>query len=154
MFTFFAILEDVMAALNSPYQKVAFTIDEDTTRTGQFLFKKPPDRLKRRECILKGIGMRKHNHAFWLIEDTMRILIPAGIPQWTRKFIYEVLFRELKEEEDEPKVFSVEDFQFGFVIWGIACGISFVAFLMEIFYFHVIKLIVHFVVVKNLEFIK
>lgn len=83
--------------------------------------------------------MDKHNHAFWLIEDIMQILIPAGIPQWTRKFIYDVLFREFMANEDEPKVFSVEDLKFGFVIWGAACVISLAAFVGEILYFYLIS---------------
>jgi hypothetical protein len=143
-----------MSSLNNQHRKAAFTLDEDSMKIGQFLFNKIPDRLERKLCLLKGIGLNKHNHAFWLIEDTMRILIPAGIPQWTRKFIYEMLFQKFKEEEDKPKVFTVEDFQFGFVIWSVACGISLVAFLMEIFYFYGRSFLGIFAIVKTLKIIE
>jgi hypothetical protein len=148
----------ILNALNSRDQKMAITVDEDTMRTLKFLFKKPPDKIDHKVCFLKGIGMKKNNYAFYLVEDTMQLLIPSGIPQWTRKFMYDVLFREYMKDEDEPKVFSLNDFQFGFVIWSVACGISFIGFLMEIFYFYARKLIlkcfVRYLIGKGLRAVK
>lgn len=135
---------ELVFEINSQYSKVALLGDEDTITAARSYLKIKPNLFDHKESLLKGIGTKKHNHAFWLIEDTMKMLIQAGIPQWYRKFIYEVLFRDFPSEEIIPKVFSIHDLEFGFVIWAVACGISFVCFFMECIYFYVRKTIEEF----------
>jgi hypothetical protein len=75
------------------------------------------------------------NHfLFHAINEVMDRIIPAGIPQhyynfqmWDR-YIRNVHVRSLEELQS----LTLDDWGFGFVLWLVACGISTVAFLIEI----------------------
>jgi hypothetical protein len=145
--------------IQNPKSKIATFIDVDSfTAAAPFLKGKIPLKLADRKSLLKGIMMFKYSPMYWVVEDTMKLLIPSGIPQWMKKFINEVVIKGVSEEQKEPKVFTVEDLEFGFVIWGVACGICLVAFVAEILYFYLIKMFESvfgvFAVVKNLKFVK
>lgn len=143
--------------LDDPKSKIAVTIDEDSFTAFKHNLVNLPKFLTEKLTFLKGIGTNHNNHAFWLIEDTMQILISAGIPQWYRKFIFEVLFWDVRHEEKEPKKFGFDDLAFGFVIWGVACLVTIVVFMMELIWFYLRKLILNlagiFVLMKGLKFI-
>ena len=133
----FQIAEDTM----DPSKKVAVTFDEETYQIGISFFKKHPRKLKQySEKILKGVATYRNNHAYWLIEDTMRILIQAGIPQYVKNYIFEVYFREIQESKEKiPKVFGIDDLDYGFIVWLIACSIAVAGFVVELLWFYLRK---------------
>jgi hypothetical protein len=73
---------------------------------------------------------------FWFVENTMRRLIPAGIPQYSRKIIYDSFSKGKGDESGGAQVFSFGDLKFGFIIWAGACLIALVAFVAELIYFY------------------
>lgn len=86
--------------------------------------------------LVKGIGVYQNNHAYWLMEYTMRRLIPAGIPQHNRKSIFDVKYSYGSDSTDDTQtaVFSLNDLHFCFVVWLVSILITVVTFLLEIIY--------------------
>lgn len=94
--------------------------------------------------ILKGIGVYHNNHAYWKLEKVMRNLIPSGIPQHIRKSIFDVRFKysvdpvkipsKLLNLVTSPKVFSLEDLSFEFVIWLVSISVAVAVFMIEVAY--------------------
>lgn len=62
----------------------------------------------------------------------MSKLVQSGIPKNFEKQIYENVFKPRLGEEEEKKVFSIEDLKFGFVIYLVACVGAILAFIGEI----------------------
>lgn len=81
-----------------------------------------------------GIRVYKSNFIYHHIEDNMGWLIQGGFPQRHFNFIKETVLWFPKDYGKDPQVFSIEDLQFGFIIWGISCGISAFAFLSEVLF--------------------
>lgn len=81
-----------------------------------------------------GIRTYKNNFIYHHIEDNMKLLIQAGFPQYHQTFVKETILWFSKDHGKNPKVFSIEDLQFGFIIWSISCGISLSVFMIEVFY--------------------
>jgi hypothetical protein len=76
-----------------------------------------------KECIL-----------YELLNDVMRQAIAAGIPQHFWKNEQEVMFNvrpKLRITEDNRRILSLYDLEYGFVVWLIACGISTAVFVVE-----------------------
>ncbi|KAG5672234.1 hypothetical protein PVAND_002376 [Polypedilum vanderplanki] len=68
------------------------------------------------------------------INDLIRHLIPAGIPQ--HSFAYQrflIVDRNVMKFEKKPQVFDIKSLSFGFIIWLIVLSSSFLVFLGEIF---------------------
>lgn len=60
-------------------------------------------------------------------------LIPAGIPQHLYNYHESMMFKPYEPDNSKkPKVLSIDDLFFGFILWICACGISSFAFFMEI----------------------
>ena len=92
--------------------------------------------------MAKGVGVAQHSHAYWMMEYTMRNLIPAGIPQYFGRYIYEENFKQAQESKVKvPKVFSFDDLEFQFIIWLITCAVAFSVFVLELLWFHLSKMI-------------
>ena len=127
--------------LYEPAAKVAVTIDEESYRILKNYYRDVPRKLNMDLAILvKGIGVWRNNHAYWLMEDTMRQLIPAGIPQFVRNRVLEFIFKETREVTTKiPQVLTVNDLKFGFVTWLITCLIAVSAFVIELIWFYGIK---------------
>ena len=120
--------------------KVSMTIDVESYRITRSLITAVPPIMDYKMCALvKGMGVWRNNHAYWLMEDTMRQLIPAGIPQFLRKFVHELFIKPYKPDVKTPKVFSLEDLKFGFVTWLIACSVAFSVFVIELTWFYGVK---------------
>lgn len=72
----------------------------------------------------------------------MKKLIPSGIPQYLPDFHAFLLYGIYENvKQTMPKVLTLEDLSFGFVLWLIACGISVVGFLAEIMFAFVTKFV-------------
>lgn len=102
--------------IQDPKAKIGFSMDFDSFLTFKHNLKQEPKLLEQKLNLLKGIGTWKNNHAFWLIEETMQLLIQSGIPQWHRKFIFEVLVHDVRDKESGPKQFKFEGLSFNFII--------------------------------------
>jgi hypothetical protein len=82
------------------------------------------------------------NHfMFHVIDEVVTQIIPFGIPlhsyhfhTWN-KFIKKTNARILEELES----FKLSDWSFGFIIWGIACGISTAVFVIEMIMWSKVK---------------
>jgi hypothetical protein len=61
----------------------------------------------------------------------MKRIVPAGIPQHFWKQEQEMKHKIKFENEDNKKVLSLEDLEYGFVMWIVACAISTAVFLDE-----------------------
>jgi hypothetical protein len=75
------------------------------------------------------------NHfLFHAINEVMDRIIPAGIPQhWHNFQIWDRYIRNVHMRSlDELQSLTLDDWGFGFVLWLVACGISTIAFLIEI----------------------
>jgi hypothetical protein len=82
----------------------------------------------------------------------MQRLIPMGIAQYMLEFHTWMHFRtDINKPSNEPNVLTIDDLDFGFQIWLGTCGISVIAFIVEIFIFGVKKIIekfIEFIVIK------
>ncbi|KAL7024281.1 hypothetical protein ACKWTF_012972 [Chironomus riparius] len=69
-----------------------------------------------------------------LIEDTLQLMIPAGIPQYLYEYHRWLKFGRVHvDRKVGPKVLSIDDLSFGFVLWAVACGLSAIVFCVELF---------------------
>lgn len=129
---------NIETEIYEPAAKVAVTIDEDSYRILLNYYGNMPRKFDVDFSILvKGIGVWRNNHAYWLMEETMRKIIPAGIPQYVRNNVLGCLFKETRQQKAKiPQVLTVNDLKFGFVTWLITCSIAVGAFLVELIWFY------------------
>ena len=91
-------------------------------------------------AISGGLGMVKNSILYPIFDDVMRNLIPSGIPQYLPIYHSKLLFGGYEESDEKlPKVLSLDDLAFGFILWLIACGISITAFTVELMIHGVIR---------------
>ena len=136
-FTPFSLIP-VSTAFDIPGSKIGLTADVETWQLSKIVLKRQVRKLSKNfSANVKGVVTFKNAHSFWLIEDTMRLLIQGGIPQYIKRFIILFCFKESRQIEiSEPKVFSVDDLAFGFVVWLVACSIAIAGFLCELMWFY------------------
>jgi hypothetical protein len=80
-----------------------------------------------------GLGTFKNHFMFPLMEDTMQLTIPAGIPQYLFEHHRWLKFGRIHVNRKlGPNVLSIDDLSFGFVLWAVACGLSAVVFCVEV----------------------
>lgn len=80
-----------------------------------------------------GLATSNNHFIFHLADDVMQNLISAGIAQYLEKFYTDLDYPRYQEENGkEPVVLSIDDLNFGFVIWLVASGVSVMAFICEI----------------------
>jgi hypothetical protein len=88
-----------------------------------------------------GLVMRRNQFLYWLTEETLRDLITGGIPQQLVKFYEDINYPLKKEDPADPKVLSIDDLHYGFVIWIVASYITLIAFIAEfLMNFFIVKL--------------
>ena len=128
----------VLAEIYDPSANIAIAIDLDSYRLLKSIFGNIPRKVSSDLFnIVKSFGVNMNNHAYWLLEKTMRKLVPAGIPQYIRKTVYDFLSKFAQSPTAKgPKVFSFKDLKFGFVIWLIAISIALAVFIIEIVLFY------------------
>jgi len=77
-----------------------------------------------------------------VLDDVLDKTIPAGIPQYLLKYHFDIVFKEFDPGADnEPKVLTLDDLSFGFVLWGFACGIATVSFFFELLKLSIRKIV-------------
>jgi hypothetical protein len=76
-----------------------------------------------------GVSLSRNNFLLSLTAEVTRKLNSFGI----NKFLWIEIFKEIPQLKF-PEVLSVDDLSFGFIIWWISCGISFIVYLCELFY--------------------
>lgn len=79
-----------------------------------------------------SIAMRRNQFLFWLTEETLQSIIPAGIPQHLIKFYYDINFPIKEVQKSGPKVLKIDDLKYGFVIWIIASLTTLFVFISEL----------------------
>lgn len=86
--------------------------------------------------------MDEHHYLSHVIDRAIKRMAPFGIIQHSIEYYKWLLLDRWDKALDEgPKVFTMEKLEFGFVMWLISCGISFMGFLSELLH---IKLRRHF----------
>jgi hypothetical protein len=104
-----------------------------------------------------SISTIRNHFLFDLVEKTLQNLLSSGIYQQNYNYAIWDRFRQVKEVEDsEPKVLSVEDLKFGFVVWICTCGVSILVFVLELIMKKFVRILIDFLAlnyfVKNLRF--
>ena len=80
-----------------------------------------------------GLGTFPNHFMSALMEDTMQLIIPTGIPQYLYEYHRWLQFLKFYADiKTGPNVLSIDDLSFGFVLWAIACGISAIVFCGEL----------------------
>lgn len=117
--------------------KIGIILTEKDHQTLRFAYKNVPQLLKQqyRELMI-GFGVFKNNFIYNLFEKTMIPLVESGIPQHFLNRIMKFHLKPPDEEPETPKVFTLNDLQFGFIIWIITCLIAISAFFLEILWFY------------------
>ena len=81
-----------------------------------------------------GFGAFKNHFMNELIEDTLQLMIPAGIPQYLFEHHKWLKFGRVHvNKKGGPNVLSIDDLSFGFVLWAVACGLAVIVFCAELF---------------------
>lgn len=78
---------------------------------------------------------------FQHLNKLLERILPAGIPKYLLDYHMWMLFKKYEGFIDNsPKVLTINDLCFGFVLWLGACGLSIVAFMLEIVRFKLRKI--------------
>lgn len=129
-----------------PQVKAAIPLSYADLKLLKMSFRKVPRILK--EHLIappEGICVYRNNFASHLNTKVMNALITAGIPQYWYKFVVEFELRSPPEPPRMPKVFSIDDLKYGFIIWLVAISVSVAAFLLEFSTFYAAKLFIYMV---------
>jgi hypothetical protein len=82
-----------------------------------------------------SISFYKNSIMHDLLHDVLEKTIPAGIPQYFYKYEQEDRYRISGHKNEEilesRRILSLNDLEYGFVLWAIACGISTTVFIIE-----------------------
>lgn len=110
-------------------------IDDDSAKFAFFTDESPKLRgIQLKETLLSdrdGIRMGRNHALFWLSEDLLQFLTAGGIPQRIYNFYNEIFYPPKEKEILEPKVMTIDDLSYGFVIWIIASGFTVFIFVFE-----------------------
>ena len=93
----------------------------------------------------KGVGFssfltKRNSFIHEILNEVLEKTIPAGIPQYLLDYHLSLIFKEYEPVIDnEPKVLTVDDLTFGFVLWAVACGFAVVGFIFELLKFSICK---------------
>jgi hypothetical protein len=125
---------------DNPIQIFMFENNISVPRLDQTFFRSPA-----------GVGLSKNNFLFFLCDKIVQDLTSTGIMQIIWKDIY--VAEKLKVEEKEPQVLSVQDLEFGFVLWLITLSAPTCVFALELLTFYVIRKIKNYLVRETRSFI-
>jgi hypothetical protein len=99
--------------------------------------------------FFKGIGLssfltERNSFVHEMLNEFLDATIPAGIPQYLLDYHMNLLYKKYEPNVDnEPKILTVDDLAFGFVLWAAACGCAFLSFCFELLKFCIGKTIAH-----------
>lgn len=75
-----------------------------------------------------------------VLNEVLEKTIPAGIPQHLIEYHTWLMYKKYEPNEDsEPRVLTVDDLTFGFVLWMGSCGIAILGIAFEILKFNLNK---------------
>lgn len=117
----------------NPSEKSAFFADESNLIVLNELCQ--CENLKFHEVLFRyPMGMEVHcaDNIFDLIEETLLLITPFGIPQHSLEIHKWKWQGKFDPEQKEPEIFSLDSLSFGFFIWLGACGLSCLWFLIEL----------------------
>lgn len=130
-------MAQISARLGTVGERMAYMDNDRDYQVIKSLFKNSPRKMKSKLRNDKfGIATMTNNFIYGVTEDVMSALVVGGIPQYFLKYIEKNVLREMPVDPPEPKDFSIEDLEFGFMIFLICCGISIAIFLIEILMFY------------------
>lgn len=86
-----------------------------------------------------GLELRDGAYIFEIVEETLQLIIPFGIPQHSVELHKWKWHRKFDAEPKRPQVFTLDSLLFGFVLWLIACEISILWFLIELIKMETLK---------------
>lgn len=129
---FFEMFDAYQSKIENSSAKMAFFVPEEFLN--QIESKKSTSGI-RLKTILRfhpsSMVSTRNSLTFPIEHEMNEKLSSAGIIQY--EFVgYRKRYKFIPDAKS-PKVLSIADLDFGFVVWLIACGISFFAFLSEIF---------------------
>lgn len=128
------IIEMYIKSIKDDRRRLAFFMPDIIQRQLYDVFKIRGIILKQRFFVTNvGLSLTSNHFMYPLANDVMRNLISGGIAQYLEKYHTDLVYPYYYEEEaKEPIVLNIEDLSFGFVIWLVTSGISFVIFIYEI----------------------
>lgn len=143
----------VWPRLAIPSERIAFFNTYKSYLVNRKQFKFAPRKMNLvYYSYLLGISFLNNNFMFELTEDVMSKLVAGGIPQYFAKFIETFILRPQNiVEEVEIIKCTLEDLEFNFVIYLIACGISSFVFLLEILFYRLKNLFIAYGLIKRVN---
>lgn len=89
-----------------------------------------------------GISMLQNHFLFAATEEVVQRLIPMGIIQHSYEFHNWICLRPIVEpDENDPIVLTMDELEFGFIMWLAVCGLAVVGFIVEIIAFRLQNLV-------------
>lgn len=125
-----------------PVSKTAIPLSYVDIKLAKLAYQDIPRVIKERLISPpEGICVNRNNFAAALNQKVMNRLITGGVPQFLYKFTVEFELRSVPDPPRGPKVFTVEDLKFGFMIWLATISVSVAAFFLELIYYYLVKII-------------
>jgi hypothetical protein len=107
--------------------------------------KRFPKRLNDKFISLPmALVMNYDHHLFPEFEEVVQMMSSSGLLQfYVKEFNWYRYLRTLilVDNSSQPKIFTLADLAFGFVLWLGACGVSMAVFILEKYYFFLAKAI-------------
>lgn len=128
------IYKDICLIIEENKPKTAILSNDEMIKVLFSICEKKPIRVEDTMISIPKVLMLESLHyMFDVIEETMQWLIPSGIIQHSEDFYYWLVHREKYiDPDDGPKVLTLNDLSYGFIIWLIAISAVIVEFFMEI----------------------
>ena len=96
----------------------------------------------KRDAAISALFTKRNSFIYDILNQVLEKIIPAGIPQYLVKYHESNMYKEyVPIVDNSPRVLTVDDLEYGFVLWLGACGISVVGFLLEFIWFKLRKVL-------------
>lgn len=128
------LLESFKNDSQNPTLKIAFLMT--TPHRGYIISKtnhEPIDLHQKLITFNCGFEFTIGNFFYELTGGVMERIVEAGIPEHLLKFHNRILYKRKSKKKVMPQILTVNDLSFGFIIWLVACGISFLILIIELF---------------------
>lgn len=134
------IMEDFVDQIKNETARLAIFMHSDNIRLFSYLYE--VDKIELKERLFStpmGFGYVANHFMAELREETLQLLIPAGIPQYLIEYYPKFYYPPYLPDKKGPSVLNMGDLSFGFIICLIAAAFAIAAFLIEIFVYFVRK---------------
>ena len=92
------------------------------------------------DAVPGGLGMLRNSILYPIFDKVMKMLIPSGIPQYLPEFHENLYFKKYHDSSlNMPRILTVYDLAFGFILWLTACGVSTIGFVAELLSQQIVK---------------